>query len=131
MLTQIPAIGLLSQVLTLPRHEACFREDGFRRKLQTKGNWQEAAELPDDPRPTAIGPISVPIFGTSSCHDALDALMSAIAAELLDRLTREMQGLIKEWQDYKRAAALLDFDDLLYTARDLLAGHEEVRQALS
>jgi ATP-dependent exoDNAse (exonuclease V) beta subunit len=32
---------------------------------------------------------------------------------------------------YKRAAALLDFDDLLYTARDLLAENEHVRQALA
>ena len=27
---------------------------------------------------------------------------------------------MEQWRDYKRAAALLDFDDLLYTARDLL-----------
>jgi ATP-dependent exoDNAse (exonuclease V) beta subunit len=32
---------------------------------------------------------------------------------------------------HKRSAALLDFDDLLYTARDLLAGHEQIRQALA
>src|SRR5205823_1028995 len=32
---------------------------------------------------------------------------------------------------YKRSAALLDFDDLLYTARDLLANFEPVRQALA
>ena len=36
------------------------------------------------------------------------------------------------WRAYKRAtAALLDFDDLLYTARDLLREHETVRQALA
>ncbi len=46
------------------------------------------------------------------------------------RLSQEMQSLIKQWQDYKRAAALLDFDDLLHTARDLLITHEEVRKAL-
>ena len=50
--------------------------------------------------------------------------LSAIAAELLARLAAEMDGLMKDWRDYKRAAALLDFDDLLYTARDLLVGHE-------
>ena len=37
----------------------------------------------------------------------------------------------QDWRDYKRAAALLDFDDLLYTARDLLVRHEDVRRALS
>jgi ATP-dependent exoDNAse (exonuclease V) beta subunit len=35
------------------------------------------------------------------------------------------------YANYKRQAALLDFDDLLYHARDLLAGQEHVRQALA
>jgi ATP-dependent exoDNAse (exonuclease V) beta subunit len=42
-----------------------------------------------------------------------------------------MRGLIDTWHAYKRAAALLDFDDLLYTARDLLAQHADVREALA
>jgi exodeoxyribonuclease-5 len=41
-----------------------------------------------------------------------------------------MKGLMEQWRSYKRAAALLDFDDLLYSARNLLA-HEPVRQALA
>ena len=35
------------------------------------------------------------------------------------------------YADYKRQAALLDFDDLLYHARNLLAGSEHVRKALA
>jgi ATP-dependent exoDNAse (exonuclease V) beta subunit len=42
-----------------------------------------------------------------------------------------MDELMRDWRSYKRAAALLDFDDLLYTARDLLARHEDIRQALA
>jgi ATP-dependent exoDNAse (exonuclease V) beta subunit len=42
-----------------------------------------------------------------------------------------MDELMQDWRSYKRAAALLDFDDLLYTARDLLARHEDIRQALA
>jgi len=42
-----------------------------------------------------------------------------------------MKGLLLDWSAYKRAAALLDFDDLLHAARDLLAGHEDVRRALA
>jgi ATP-dependent exoDNAse (exonuclease V) beta subunit len=119
------------EVLTSPRHEACFREDGFRRKLQTKGSWLNAAGAAGRSKADGDRAYFGANFCYESCHDALDALMSAIVAELLDRLTREMQGLIKGWQYHKRAAALLDFDDLLYTARDLLTGHEEVRRALS
>jgi ATP-dependent exoDNAse (exonuclease V) beta subunit len=57
--------------------------------------------------------------------------LSAAAAELLARLASEMDELMQDWRGYKRAAALLDFDDLLYTARDLLARHEDIRQALA
>ena len=59
------------------------------------------------------------------------ALMASVAGELLARVAAAMDGLLADWRSYKHAAALLDFDDLLYTARDLLAGHEEVRQALA
>ncbi len=66
-----------------------------------------------------------------ACHDAREAFMASAAGQLLDRVSGEMTGLMADWRSYKQAAALLDFDDLLYTARDLLAGHEEVRQALA
>jgi exodeoxyribonuclease-5 len=129
--TANPTNRAFVEFLTSPRHEACFREDGFRRKLQTKGSWLSAAAVAGRSKVDGDQAYTGANRGYESCHDALDALMSAIAAELLDRLTREVQALINAWQDYKRAAALLDFDDLLYIARNLLAECEEVRQALS
>ena len=57
--------------------------------------------------------------------------MGNIAGELLSRVAAAMDGLLDNWRSYKHAAALLDFDDLLYTARNLLAGSEQVRQALA
>ena len=57
--------------------------------------------------------------------------MASAAGELLRRVADEMNGLLADWRTYKHSAALLDFDDLIYTARDLLAGHEQVRQALT
>ncbi|MCY4480049.1 MAG: UvrD-helicase domain-containing protein, partial [Rhodospirillales bacterium] len=35
------------------------------------------------------------------------------------------------FREHKRAAALLDFDDLIFSARDLLRDHDDVRRALS
>ena len=58
-------------------------------------------------------------------------MLGAIAGELLSRLRNEMRSLRDDWRGYKRDAALLDFDDLLYTARNLLRDHGEVRRALS
>lgn len=54
----------------------------------------------------------------------LDALASALFVAEFDHF-RELYG------DYKRNAALLDFDDLLYQARDLLRDNESVRKALA
>ena len=121
----------LVAAINLPRHETCFRQDGKRRKLQTNGKWQAAAAAAG--RSKADGKCAYDRLNDcyETCHDALEALLAAIAGELLVRLAAEMQGLIQDWREYKRAAALLDFDDLLYTARDLLVGHEDVRQALS
>ena len=67
----------------------------------------------------------------NACHDAFDALMAMVAGELLARVVEAMGKLLLDWSEYKRSAALLDFDDLLYTAKDLLAKNEDVRQALA
>ena len=110
----------LVAAINLPRHENCFRQDGNRRKLLAKGKWQAAAAAAG--RSKADGKCAYDALNGryETCHDALEALLAAIAGELLARLAAEMQGLMQDWRDYKRAAALLDFDDLLYTARDLL-----------
>ena len=54
-----------------------------------------------------------------------------MCAAAFARFVGEFNALAKLYADYKRQAALLDFDDLLYHARDLLADNEPVRQALS
>jgi ATP-dependent exoDNAse (exonuclease V) beta subunit len=117
--------------INLPRHEASFRQDGKRRKLQTKGKWQAAATAAG--RSKGDGKCAYDALNGryETSHDTFEALLAAIAGELLARLAAQMQGLIQDWREYKRATALLDFDDLLYTARDLLVGHEDVRRALS
>ena len=47
------------------------------------------------------------------------------------RFVVEFDALKNLYRDYKRKAALLDFDDLLHHARDLLKCNEAVRQALA
>jgi ATP-dependent exoDNAse (exonuclease V) beta subunit len=126
-----PSNRALVQALTLPRDEACFTEGGFRRQLRTKGKWQEAAKAAGRSKTDGVLAYDGADRWYEACHDAFESLMSTVAAELLVRLTDEMQDLIEEWHEYKRAAALLDFDDLLYTARDLLVDYEEVCQALA
>jgi ATP-dependent exoDNAse (exonuclease V) beta subunit len=115
----------------IPCDIACFTQGGGKRQLKTKGGWQKAAAAAG--RPTADGTVAFNacLARYDACHDTLEALMAMVAGEVLGRITEAMQDLLLDWSDYKRAAALLDFDDLLYTARDLLAGNEDVRQALA
>jgi CRISPR-associated exonuclease Cas4 len=74
-------------------------------------------------------------------HDEAHALFSAvagcygrmmgrIATAIVGRLADDLDEIIKDYDNAKRGAALLDFDDLLIKARDLVQGHDEVRQKL-
>ena len=65
------------------------------------------------------------------CSEAYKAFVGAVAACAFAQFVAEFEPLAQLYADFKRQAALLDFDDLLYHARDLLAGKEHVRQALA
>src|SRR5690606_5895221 len=63
--------------------------------------------------------------------DALGALCEAAADALLGALARELQEVGERYQQRKRAAAALDFDDLIRTALKLLREHPEVQAELA
>lgn len=127
----VPSHAALIAALDFERDESCFTQSGGRRALQTKTKWQDAAAKAGQSKTDGAATFDAVLPRYKACHDALEALLGAIAGELLSRLCEETRSLLEEWRDYKRGAALLDFDDLLYTARDLLRDHGVVRQALS
>ncbi|MCA6104858.1 UvrD-helicase domain-containing protein [Bradyrhizobium australafricanum] len=127
----VPSNAALIAALDFERDESCFTQAGGRRALQTKTKWQDAAAKAGQSKANGTAAFDAILPRYKACHDGLEALLGAIAGELLSRLCDEMRSLLEEWRHYKRAAALLDFDDLLYTARDLLRDHGEVRRALS
>lgn len=57
--------------------------------------------------------------------------VEAVTGAACSRFFDEFESLKTLYADYKRQAALLDFDDLLHHARDLLASNEEVLRSLS
>ena len=118
-----PSNAALIAALNFQRDETCFTQTGSARALQTSGKWQEAAAKAGHSKPHGKAAFDAIVRRYKACHEALEALVGAIAGELLCRLRNEMQSLRDDWRDYKRAAALLDFDDLLYTARNLLRDH--------
>ena len=126
-----PSSRQLVEAVRIARHRTCFRNGGGKRMLRAKVAWVKAAEAVGRSKTEGEMCYDACVRRYDACHEAFELLMAMTASELLARLFAAMEGLQRGWSDYKRAAALLDFDDLLYTARDLLASHEPVRQALA
>jgi len=66
-----------------------------------------------------------------ACCQGWTSLLQGAAARVLADLLVAIQPVADRFRAYKRAAALLDFDDLIFAARDLLRDHDAVRSALS
>ena len=66
-----------------------------------------------------------------ACAEAYAALCDSLGALAFDRFVAEFDTLRDLYRDYKRDAALHDFDDLLHQARDLLRNTEAVRASLA
>jgi CRISPR-associated exonuclease Cas4 len=58
------------------------------------------------------------------------ALLGRVATALVAILSRELDEVLSDYDAFKRAAAVLDFDDLLGRACVLVRRHELVRRAL-
>jgi ATP-dependent exoDNAse (exonuclease V) beta subunit len=129
--TNRPDSRTLTEAAGIPRHLACFTQKGEKRQLKTKGAWEKAAAAAGKRKIEGSMAFDACRTRYDVCHDTFETLMAIVAGELLRRIVEVMDGLLMDWSNYKRAAALLDFDDLLYTARDLLTKNEEVRQALA
>jgi CRISPR-associated exonuclease Cas4 len=63
------------------------------------------------------------------CADAFRELLGRVATAILDLFWAELRELWTSFETFKRDAAVLDFDDLLYTTRDVLRRNENVRAA--
>jgi exodeoxyribonuclease-5 len=129
--TKRPLSRTLIEAAVIPRNLACFTQPGAKRQLRTKGAWEKAAAAAGKRKTDGSMAFDACLARYDACHEAFNALMGMIAGELLGRIVETMKGLLLDWSEYKHAAALLDFDDLLYTVRDLLAKNEAVRQTLA
>ena len=67
----------------------------------------------------------------AACADAYETFCGSIGRLAFQRFVREFETLHDIYVTYKRSAALLDFDDLLHHARDLLKDSPAVRAALA
>ena len=66
-----------------------------------------------------------------ACCKAWSEMTEAVASRVLADLIRQVQPILQRFREYKRSTAVLDFDDLIFAARDLLRDHDDVRRALA
>jgi CRISPR-associated exonuclease Cas4 len=70
------------------------------------------------------------LFHYQVVADAWNELIGHIASSLVCILSLSLDLLLEGYQERKRAAAALDFDDLILHVRSLVRNHEEVRRAI-
>lgn len=110
---------------------ALCKADGDFRVYKKKGKWEAAAQ--QVARSKAEGAalnVQAQAFHDECCR-AWRELLQGAAAQLLNDLMPVLEPAVQRMQQYKRSAALLDFDDLLRAARNVLRNHPEVRTALA
>lgn len=115
--------------LTLKAPACCATKDGWK-AYQKKGKWQAAAKASR----SKIG--ADMLFEQAAecyavCVTAHAAAKAYAAGRILHLLAGELNEVLAHFAERKRGAALIDFDDLLEGARDLLAGQSAVRNALA
>ena len=110
---------------------ACKKGEREFKKWRVKTKWKDAARTVG--RSVAQGEqLSTAGEGHyGACAEAYDAFCSWLGALAFERFVAEFDALRDLYQDYKRDAALLDFDDLLHHARDLIKNNGAVRKALA
>lgn len=122
--------GLVSLLRLLPHDDLCNANGTFK-QFKLKGKWTAAAKLAG--LSTAEGELA---FHRASdrydeCGKTWLDLKATVGLIVLERLVELLRPVLLRFQDHKRSTAQLDFDDLIYAARDLMRQHEPVRLALA
>src|SRR3546814_6762077 len=99
--------------------------------LRKKGKWEDAAKAAGLPKIEGERHNAAAMEHYDACCVAFTAFFGQVSAALLHRFAAEFAELTRMYADRKRAAALLDFDDLIYKALAVLSRNADVRDALS
>ncbi|WP_223565080.1 UvrD-helicase domain-containing protein [Agrobacterium tumefaciens] len=121
--------GLVGLLVSRPHPDLCTKAGDFS-SYRKKGKWAAAAKQAGLSKADAdrLNDAAEGFFDT--CCATWTALLQAASGQVLAALIDEARPMLERYREHKRASAQLDFDDLIYAARDLLRDHEAVRQAL-
>lgn len=127
--TAAELVGLLAVRPASPS-VLCTASGDFR-KYRKKSKWTEAAKREGLSRADGERLNYRAASHYEECCETWTELLQAAASRILSELIGLAGPVVARFRDYKRSAALLDFDDLIFAARDLLRDHDDVRRALA
>ncbi len=116
---------------TLERPDALFTQAGSLRKLRVKGKWVQSLREAGADKAEAEASYEEVLAAFDRFDEALARLAPAATDTLLHHVAAELREVSRRYQEKKRAAASLDFDDLITTALGLLRDHPAVRDELA
>jgi exodeoxyribonuclease-5 len=121
----------LIRLLSSRPNAALFSLSGDFLAYRKKGKWETAAKASGLSKADGSRLNDAAIDRYNACCAAWCKMMGAVSARVLAGVVDEPRSVIKRFQAHKRSVGLLDFDDLIFSARDLLQKHDEVRRALA
>jgi CRISPR-associated exonuclease Cas4 len=121
-----PPFETLWRLVHPPRVSLMSRRESFDLKApRHKSAWKSVAGKDQGPR---LAEQAERLF--SEADAAYRAAMGAAATAVVAILSEALDEVLTDYAGFKRAAAVLDFDDLLIRAARMLRVHEDVRRAL-
>lgn len=121
--------GLIRLLVSRPHPDLCTKAGAFA-SYRKKGKWAAAAKQAGLSKADGDRLNDAAEVHYTACCEAWDALLQSAASQVLAALIEEARPILQRYRAHKRASAQLDFDDLIFAARDLLRDHDDVRRAL-
>lgn len=121
--------GLVGLLISRPHPELCTKAGTFL-SYRKKGKWTAAAKQAGLSKADGDQLNDAAEAHYTACCNAWCILVQTAAGHALASLIEEVRSILERYRKHKRASAQLDFDDLIFAARDLLRDHDDVRRAL-
>ncbi|WP_343123264.1 UvrD-helicase domain-containing protein [Hoeflea sp. IMCC20628] len=117
-------------LLVLRPHTDLRTKTGAFASYRKKNKWAAAAKLAGLSRADGERLNDAAHGHYRACCEAWESVLRAATNQVLSALFELMHPILERYRDHKRANALLDFDDLVFAARNLLRDNDDVRRAL-
>jgi len=121
----------IAELLSHISPAACKKNETAFKQWGRKGKWKDAGKAAGRSTAASEQLSSAGEAHYRACGEAYRLFCASLGALAFQRFVGEFGALRDLYRDYKRNAALLDFDDLLHHAAQLLKSNETVRQALA